>query len=617
MLSIAAAERWIPANDSVAVQRTGAWTWTGHRYAADQALVTSEDGAALEVEFSGAALVLCLDTLTPPNYGRPELGRLEVLVNGTRVQTVYPRAEGGDVVIARADDATRRRIRIVHRKDDSGSGARIRGFRVLDAPTGELAVVVSGEHNGGLVDVRAVLSRQGRVVRDTLVRNWLTGQCRLAGIPPADDYTLELRAFGWKTARRQHVSIVAGRETQLPPVYVEREWNLRADAFKFPGFGRPAVRLRAQSFRARFEAYRAEIRGVRIVRRTGPAVISRGCAFEEDRAAGYYYHREGTVTLPADTPAGWYDLEISITDGRGERRIVSPRSVHVVERFAADPVLLAFGHLDTWGQYQAEYLSRLVKLANVIAPDVVLVSNAANPAYVAGALSGLEMPFVANFGNHRSPEPGPWFGEPLGMVDFGAEFCVLNFGRAWDSGFADADVLLTSRGGARIKIINAFEPNAPVSFLDRHHVVLIHDAHGPGPTVNKIGATPTVRVGKANSESFRVIRFRDGRPVSYTYGGHASAPIPFPRGGVAPVRVRYEPVNDGSHSPVTARWENDLEEGIPNARLVFVLPRGTYETADGRIEQAVESDDARLTVISVRCDFGPKSRGTVTMRPKR
>ena len=97
------------------------------------------------------------------------------------------------------------------------------------------------------------------------------------------------------------------------------------------------------------------------------------------------------------------------------------------------------------------------------------MSNEANPAYAAGALHGLEAPFVINFGNHRGPEPGPWFGEPVGIVDFGTELAVLNFGRAWDTGSADADQLLEARAGARIKVINAFEWNAPVrEFFDRH-----------------------------------------------------------------------------------------------------------------------------------------------------
>src|SRR5688500_14664561 len=61
---------WIAANDEVNVMRSGGWEWNSHRYAAESALETSQDGASLEFTFRGRALVLALDTLTPPNnYG--------------------------------------------------------------------------------------------------------------------------------------------------------------------------------------------------------------------------------------------------------------------------------------------------------------------------------------------------------------------------------------------------------------------------------------------------------------------------------------------------------------------------------------------------------------------
>jgi hypothetical protein len=610
------AESWWPANDTENVKRSGAWQWTSHRYAAEHALVTVEDGAALELSYEGRALVLCLDTLTPPNYGRPELGALEVFVDGAKVRTVRPRAEANEFVLFRSGDAGRRHVRIVHRRDDAGAGCRIRGFRIITGASGDLSVVLSGEQNSALVDVRAVLTRSGGVVRDALVRNWLTGECRLAGLTPGAGYSLEVRAAGWKTWRTENITIAAGEETRLPPIFLPREGDVALDAFKFPALGRPVVRRPGETFRARFEARQAEIPAVRLVRRHGPATISRRCTFEDDRGAAFYYHREGTIALPADMPPGVYDLEVAIADPRGARTLVSRRSVSVVDEFPPEPVFFAFGHLDTWGQYQAEYLEQLAALANLIAPDMVLDANEANPAYAAGALAALEVPFVVNFGNHRGPEPGPWFGEPIGIVDFGRAFTVLNFGRAWDTETAGADALLSARSATRLKIVNAFESNAPIrEFLDRHRVALIHYAHGPGPVIGTMGATPTVRVGKTNSESFRVIRFSGGRPTSYTYRGHATAPIPFRRGAPPPLRVAFEPANDGSHRRVTARPVNDLEESFPNARLVFVMPRGAYRATGGRIERAVDSDDARYTVLTVRFDAGARASGAVTIEP--
>jgi len=612
----AAAEFW-PANDATRISRTGEWRWTSHRYAADSALVTTHEGAAIEFAFHGRTLVLELDTLTPPNnYGPPERGALDVFIDGAKAMTVRPRASAGEVTLVRTADPSSHRVRLVHRAENGGVGARIRGFRVAAEATGDVALVVSGERNDALTDVRAVLTREGRVVRDSLVRNLLTGACRLAGLPPGPGYTLELRAAGWRTFRTEGVEVRAGGETALPPVYLPRERDVPQDAFTYPSFGYPEVRLPGGVFRARFEGHRSEIRSVRLIRRQGPAVISRRAGFAEDKAAAFYYHREGTVSVPADTPPGMYDLEVELTGERGSEVLCSPRSVAVVARFPADPVFVSWGHLDTWGQAQAEYVERLAAVANLLAPDMVLISNEANPAYAAGALYGLEMPFVINFGNHRGPEPGPWFGEPVGAVDFGPAFTVVNFGRAWDRGVADVEALLAARSSVRTRILNAYEANAPVeTLLDRHGVPLLHYAHGPGPAVAAIGAAPTIRVGKSNSESFRVIRFQAGRPTAYTYRGHATAPWPFPRRGRVPLGLVYSPGNDGTHRTVSAHFHNELEDTFPDARAVFVLPAGKYRVQGGRLESSVASDDGRYAVVTVRFDLPAKASGTVVVSP--
>jgi hypothetical protein len=226
------------------------------------------------------------------------------------------------------------------------------------------------------------------------------------------------------------------------------------------------------------------------------------------------------------------------------------------------------------------------------------------------------MPFAVNFGNHRGPEQGPWFGDAVSVVDFGSAFTVLNFGRAWDRDFGEANALLTARRSSRTKIINAYESNAPVrELLDRHGVALIHYAHGPGPAVASLGETPTLRVGKVNSESFRVIRFRDGRPVTYTYGGHATAPIPFPRKGNAPLAVTFQEPNDGTQRRVTARFRNDLDEDFPRARVCFVMPRGTYQVSGAQIEDAADSDDGTFTVVTARFDLFRRSSGEIVAAP--
>ena len=55
-----------------------------------------------------------------------------------------------------------------------------------------------------------------------------------------------------------------------------------------------------------------------------------------------------------------------------------------------------------------EILRQAVAETNLIAPDMVLNSNAVNPAYISGAMSRLDMPYMINFGNHQFPGHEAW-----------------------------------------------------------------------------------------------------------------------------------------------------------------------------------------------------------------
>ena len=116
-----------------------------------------------------------------------------------------------------------------------------------------------------------------------------------------------------------------------------------------------------------------------------------------------------------------------------------------------------------------------------------------------------------------------------------------------------------------------------------------------------MGATPTKRIGKSSSESFRIVRFQNGRVNSCTYLGSEVDPIPFSRGEQAPVRIRYSPANDGRHSRVTGTVYNDLEETFPNCKAVFVMPRNSLFDVDGaQLEHLITGDDGSFSVVSVR-----------------
>ncbi len=615
----AEASVWIPATDDGAVKRSGTWSVTSFRYAAAKHLATNHDSAALEVSFDGTGAAIRLGEHAVPAYGVPNLGKLAVTVDDGRPQTIRPRGTARELVLARGLKAGKHRLRVEHHSDDQGddraSGCRIEGFWILKQPTGELAATISGEENAYLVDVRATLKHGATVVRRTLVRNWLTGQCQLCGLPPGDGYALELQAAGWITQTLNDIEIVSGRTTTLPPVFLSRDPATRISRFRFPALNRPAIRKPGQSFRARFLGFNSKIDEVEVRRTVGPAVISRKLKFDEDKAAAYYYDREVIAHLPEDLPPGLYDLRVTISGNRRRGVCRSPRSVHVVSSWPDDPIFFTFGHLDTSGQFQAEHLQRLAQIANLIKPELVLISTAVNPAYISGALSELQMPYIINFGNHQFYGHEKWYGDPVHLTDFGPNLCVLNFGHPWHVDRSKAEALLAARANTRCKIINAFESNAPVaSFLDRHRIQMIHDGHGIGKKVADIGTTPTKRVGKVNANSFRIVRFQNNRVVKATYDGHATAPTPFARTDRIPLQVEFSAANDGTQPTLTALVTNRLNETY-RGNVQFIMPKAGYATDNGQVTNAVNSDDGKYSIVNVAVELPAQRTISLTLSP--
>ena len=605
----------VQAIDQTRVGRSGSWQENRFRFARNASLQTDEDDAALTFDFEGTGIAVRLGGHNVPAYGTPNLGTILVSIDGGDERVIPPRATPRELTLARGLSNGRHTVRLVHRRGSDGAGCRVESFRVPAQSTGDVRVPVNGEENAHLVDCRAILKRGDQVVRNTLVRNWLTGQCSLTGIPPGDDYSLEIHATGWTTASTTRFSVKAGDTTALDAIYLRRDPATVTSRFRFPRLNQPAIRRGGETFRARFLGFDAAIDEVKLTRTVGPAVISRVVPFEEDKSRAHYYDREVVVTLPKDMPPGAYDLSVRVTGGRRTGFCRSPRSVHVVSEYPTDPLFVTFGHLDTSAQYQAEYLERLVDVINLLAPDMVLCSNACNPAYVSGALAGLDMPYVINFGNHQFPGHEAWYGDPVGLIDCGPNVSVLNFGYLWYSEKSKAKALLTSRPKTAVRVINAFESNAPLELLNEHSVRMIHDAHGIGKKVDTYGTTPTRRVGKSNSESFRLIRFQNGHVESCTYNGHETAPIPFPREAHAPLSVESHQANDGTDGASTATVTNRLAEAYTNIRVTFLLPAGQYEIDGGRLESTTVCDKGQYNILTARVDV--PADGSVVVRAKR
>ncbi|MDA9858722.1 hypothetical protein N9D23_11435 [Rubripirellula sp.] len=265
--------RIVQASDQDQVDRYGKWNESRFRFAKTASLQTAEAGAALEFSFEGTAVAVRLGGHNVPAYGPPSLGRLLVSVDGKQQRSVDPRSSPREIVLAAGLSQGQHTIRIEHQPLGDLTGCRVESFRVWKDERGELRFQVSGEKNSHLVDCRAIVRRCGKVVRDALVRNWMTGQCSLTGLPMGEDYSVEIQAIGWQAFRSGSFNVDAEGPVEIPAIYLRRDPATVIHRFRFPQLNQPAIRQPGETFLARFLGFDAKIDEVKLTRTAGPAVI--------------------------------------------------------------------------------------------------------------------------------------------------------------------------------------------------------------------------------------------------------------------------------------------------------------------------------------------------------
>lgn len=598
--------------DETNIRKLGKWSLNALRGSSTKALTPLENNSALEFSFFGDHLVICFDTLITPNYEEISDFYLEIHLDGTFYKKIHPLSCPNEVRIIDSVENKTHQIRILYFGQPEGHCCRIVHFKTFPYPHGNLLFTINGEANFSLTDVRAILKQGRKIIKNVILRNWLTGQCSLLGIPTATDYTLEILAIGWQTYIKKTIDIYTTQTHVLEPIFLRRCRESSKNRFKYPVFSYPSFCKPSETFRLKFQAYDAIVEEIRLVRYIGPAKISRVCKFtEEGNRAGVfepldknplYYFCEGFVEVPMVTPAGLYDIEIILCfDNNRKEKIISCKCVCVLREFAKNIVLMNYGHMDAWGQYVTEHLQHLISIANILNPDILLIANACNPAYEAGALLDAEVPFLINFGNHQSPGKDIWFSDTIGVIDYGKEVCIVNFSQSWDRDTSEVEAILEERKSVPCKLIHCYEFGAPIEkILDKYQIKIVHDAHGPGPYIKWLGKTPTLRVGKINNQSFRIIRFKGSEPISYTYQQHASNPIPFKRHQLPPIRIEYEKNNDGTHLENVATIHNDLAETFDAIKLTFIMPRGSYLVSGGQLESTIDCDNQLYSILAIR-----------------
>jgi len=611
---IPSAWSWISATNNDSVEKAGSWQDDQFRYAHSAHLKSYQDGAELTIPFSGTAIGIRLAGQNTPEYsgqGEASQGRLVCSIDGAVAKTVHCTHAGREQILAHGLKPGDHILKIRHAAVNNQTGCRIDGFWTLPAATGSVTFQLTGERSQFLTDCRLIVVQGDKIIRSTIARNWISGTCSLL-LPAGTNYRIAIQASGWQSVSSSAFDISADTETTLTMPFLKRTLSTIPYHFRYPSINNQAIRTRGSTFRARFLGFTATIKSVHIKREIGTKTISRLLEFRELSDRAHYYDREIEIPIPADTPVGIYDLEIAI-EGSGRTSVVrSPRSVAIISNYSQNPRFVSWGHLDTSGQYQAEYLQRLCNMANIIAPDMVLASNCVNPAYISGAMASLRSPYMVNFGNHQMPGHKHWYGADIQIVPLTPHINVLNYALPWFHGTEAASGLFNRYPNATYNIINGFESNAPTEFLNQHKVRLIHDAHGLGSKAMTIDGTQTQRVGKSNSISFRVIQFKDGKVESCTYNNHPTAAIPFSRTQVMPLRVK-QTVDNATY---TATVTNELKMDFQDAMIRFLVPENpNYRTSVGKITSTALSDDKSTLEIIVSLDIPQETTFSVQLSP--
>ncbi len=611
----------IEAEDEAVVHRHGEWQMLNDfpRNANKKVLRTSQPDARLSFTFTGRSLVLVLPGTWQdqgPRYGKMPVGGLEIRV-GDRLPTfVDLTTSPQNVMIYNNLPGIAHEVIVIPRLAEGGH-VTIDGFKVGDHMFSTLSFRVIGEESASLNDVRAIVSSGGRVVSSTVTRHAHTGECLVTGLQPGT-YNLEVHAMGWEPVRREGIVIgLPGDSLRLETVILRRQERARGHFYGivWPNRGRTAFLMPGDTF----DAFCRNGTGAKVLSAAlKTAHLKVPLEVVDPEIDRYYYENTVRLRLPEELPRGLYDLEVHIIKNEGEEGypVLAPQAVQVRDELGEAFYLVGFGHTNTWGQVTAEWMGELAEVINLINPEFVLISNEVNWAYLAGALSKLRVPYFITTGNHCYPNYEIFYGARLSVFDCGP-IRGVNVGPIWAENWPAVRRAFDDRPDATIRLINTYEPNVPVEdLLDVYGVRLIHDAHGPGDRIDQWGTTPTWRVGKTNSNSFRLIRFRDGHVVSATYQDDAVEPIPFPRSGSLPLIVTFNGANDGTNRELTAEIINKYDETFENAEVQFIMAKGEYTTSRGRITQQYNSSDTTRTIVHVAVEVEPTSIQQITVRSR-
>jgi hypothetical protein len=323
-----------------------------------------------------------------------------------------------------------------------------------------------------------------------------------------------------------------------------------------------------------------------------------------------------TFNVPTSTPHDMYDLHLSFATTAREQTNVLAQAVCVREPLPPDFHVAGIGHMNTWGQQTAEYLTRVAQVAELAGARTLLVSNEVNAAYVSGAFQSLRIPYVVTSGNHTMARWDEFFGSSSVAHDDGS-LRVVTFGRWPTESWHEAGRLIKERPEATNRVLLCYEGYAPIDLIRDGQVDLLFDGHSDRPHPDSQSFPPgTLHLRAPTQETIRWIPMTRERISSEIRGADDVPVLNVPRSGPAPLRVNFTAANDGSSSEQTAVITNEYPHRFPRARIRFLMRAGRYRLEGGRTLQTFQSDPGTTTVIDAEVDMQARTDVTVALRPE-
>lgn len=503
--------------------------------------------------------------------------------------------------------------------EPAGTMAAVDGFRFAPEPlSGLLGTIVASGYSELLTDVRAEVFSEDKRVRTEYVRSPLTGHFELWGLAPGA-YKLRITAAGWLPHEVPEVVIRRpGQQVDLGKIAVTRDPRCGGRDIQNregPRFGRSVSVSTGQSFTTPINLVGGLPTAARLVSpfRTIDVRVSDARMIELG-----VWNNVGVATfnVPPSTPHDMYDLHLSFATTAREQTNVLAQAVCVREPLPPDFHVAGIGHMNTWGQQTAEYLTRVAEVAELAGARTLLVSNEVNAAYVSGAFQSLWIPYAVTPGNHTMPRWDEFFGSSSVAHDDDS-LRVVTFGRWPTESWHEAGRLIEERPEATNRILLCYEGYAPIDLIRDGQVDLLFDGHSDRPHPDSQSFPPgTLHLRAPTQETIRWIPMTRERISSEIRGADDVPVLNVPRSGPAPLRVNFTAANDGSSSEQTAVITNEYPHRFPRARIRFLMRAGRYRLEGGRTLQAFQSDAGTTTVIDAEIDVQARTDVTVAVRPE-